>query len=364
MKNLYFFLVTILIASCASPQKSLEKGNYNKAFKAALNELRKNKSNAKTKEVLITALNEIIIQEREYLNMVMASGNIQKQVSGLKAIEKLQDKIESAERYTNDEFAEVSQNLAEDEQWLIDEISSFYADEAVDYLNIFDQTGEKLKARRAYESFRKSNKYAPLSEGLDSLMELSLEWAQVYYNIEVSTIWNVYYSNDIRRKMEDLADEGGTYLQVYFESAAPRSDFDCNIVVSFNSLEIDTRESESSQEYERTITTTETTTNADGEEVTVDVETVVKATVFTAEVVKTAAWDIDISVNGNRNCGVRGDRFSEQVLSRIENERFEGDERALPSSYGSRRDETLMSDGDLVDDLLDKVYDQVRREVF
>ena len=364
MRIIFYLLIVISVASCASPQKSLEKGNYGKAFKSALSDLRKNKSNSKSKKILITALEEIIIQEREYLNMVMASGSVKKQADGLKAIDKLQDKIESAEPYTGDKFTQVYESLADDEEWLIEEVSGYYADEAIAYLEEFDQTGEKIKARRAFESFRRSNKYAPLTEGLDSLMEQSLELAQVFYNIEVSTIWNVYHANDIRRKMEDLADNDGTYLQVYFDSAAPSSDFDCNIEISFGSLDLDTRENESSQEYEREIKTTETTTNAAGEEVEVEVVTVVRATVFTTEIVKTAGWDVDVSVRGNRNCSLRGDRFSEQVFSRIENERFEGDERALPSSYRSSRDETLMSDSDLVDDLLERVYDRVERELF
>ena len=364
MKNVIYIFFSILLFGCASPQKSLEKGNYSKAFKSALNNLRKNNSDAKSKKILLTALNEIIIQEREYLNMVMASGAIKKQVDGLKAVDKLKGKIASAEPYTDGEFAQIYQTLEEDETWLIDEVSGYYADEAFAYLEEFDQTGEKLKARRAYESFKKSNKYAPLTDGLDSLMEQSLELAQVFYNIEVSTIWNVYYANGIRRRMEDLADKDGTYIQVYFDSAAPSANFDCNIQISISSLEIDTRENESSQAYERTITKTETTTNADGEEVQVEVETILKATVFTTELVKTAEWDVDVSVSGNRNCGIRGSRFSEEVCSRVENERFEGDERALPSSYRTNRDERLMSDGDLVDDLLEKVYDRVEDELF
>ncbi len=364
MKNTFYVLLAILIYSCASPQKSLEKGNYKKAFKTALNDLRKNKSNSRTKKVLITSLNEIIIQEREYLNMVMASGDIKKQVDGLKAVDKLKDKIESAEPYSDGEFTQVYEILLDDEAWLIDEVSGYYANEAVAYLEEFDQTGEKIKARRAFENFKRSNKYVPLTESLDSLMEQSLELAQVYYNIEVSSIWNAFYANDIRRKMDDLTDNNDTYLQVYFESSGPSSDFDCNIEISIGSLDVDTRENESSQNYERTITTTETTTNADGEEVQVNVERVVRATVFTAEIVKTAEWDVDISVRGNRNCDLRGTRFSEQVFSRIENERFEGDERALPSSYRSRRDETLASDGELVDDLLQSVYDRVEDELF
>ena len=136
------------------------------------------------------------------------------------------------------------------------------------------------------------------------------------------------------------------------------------IEISLSSLDIDTKESENSEEFKTDITTTETTTNSDGEEVEVESTTEVLAKTYTKEITKTAEWDVSIAVEGTNNCSVRDTRFTEDYTSKIVEMRYEGDKRALPSRFKSGSDGDLMSDDDMMEELLEKVYDQVERHIF
>jgi len=364
MKSNLFFLVLFFIIACSSPQKSLDKQNYSKAFKLALNDLRKKNPDAKSKEILIFALREIIKEDRAFVEMVKVSGSVKRQIDGLDVIAILKKQISKADPYTDDYFLEDYFALEEEENVLIQEISGFYAAEGMANLDEYHQTEQKSEARKAFGNLSRSKKYAPLTVELDSMLENSLDLGQVIYTIDVSTLWNISHAWDIERRLDDLGDNDGQFRKVYFEPGSPTEEVDCRIEIDFSRLDIDTRENEEKKEYEERITTTETTTNDDGEEIEVESTTIVNATVFTNQIVKTAAWEIDISVSGTQNCKVQGTRFSEEVVSRIETKRFEGNERALPSNYKDGSDRDLMSDDDMVDELLDKVYYQISRCLF
>ncbi len=272
--------------------------------------------------------------------------------------------MKSAESYTGDAFEQDYQSLEAEEEELIQNLSGFYSGEGIAFLDKYHETDLKVNAQKAYACFQKSEKYLPLTVELDSMMDNCLEVGKLIYNIDVSTGWNISHAWKIDQIMNGLANKGGTFLKVYYNGTIATEDLDCDIDIDFSSLDIDTKEEEDSKTYEEEIITTETTTNDDGEEIEVEVVTVVTATVFTKETIKTAEWDVDVSVGSSKNCGAQQTRFSEKVTSKIETERFEGDERALPSSFKPDNNETLKSDSDMIDELLNLIYSSVESVLF
>lgn len=364
MKAFFYLLILFLVVSCSSPQKSLENGNYAKAYKSALNNLRKKNPDKANKEVLMIALREIIKRERIYVESAKVSGSVKRQIESLNVIDELKEKINRAEPYMNDEFLEDYFKLQEDEELLISDISEYYISAGLEHLEEYHQTKRKIEARKAFENFQRSDKFTRLTYELDSMMENSLELAQVIYSIEISTLWNMSHAWKIEQELSDLANNNQQFRKVYTGTSPSNLDIDCRIEISFSRLDIDTKEREDREDFERNITTTETTTNADGEEIQVETTTTVKATVITEQITKTAKWDVDISVRGTNNCDVRGTRFTEEVVSSIETKRVEGDEQALPSRYNASNNASLMSDDNMIDQLLDKINYQINRCLF
>jgi len=364
MKKPYPLLFFVVLLACASPQKSLQDGNYNKAFKASLNDMKKKNSDSDSKEILSSALTKMIEKEKENLEIIKLTNSIDSKKLALKNITKLQKKVNQAIPFTGDKFILVSEELTNDEEYFNFQLSDIYVQKGIAELVIYHETKQKAKAKKAYECFEKSKKYVPLTLELDSLSKNSLELAQVIYLIEVPTLRNTFHSREIKNKFDDLTSNDDRFRKIYFDTFDNVKNVDCKIEISLSSLDIDTEKSENSEEFKTDITTTETTTNSDGEEVEVESTTEVVAKVFTKEITKTAEWEVRISVAGTKNCNVSDTRFTEDYSSNIVEMRYEGDERALPSKYKSGSDGDLMSDNGMMKALLDKVYDEVEHHIF
>jgi len=315
-------LITVGLIGCMSPQKSLEKKNYDRAFKITLNKLKKEKATLENKEILLIALNEIIKQKTIEINKLKNSGTLE---NALRLVQNLQVKINAADPYLLKQISDQKNKFHKEEQDLKLEISKNLMVDGLENLAVAEKNTDKDKAQKAYYSFKKAQKYNSNINNLDSLIQKSHQLGQKIYIVEASAPFDLSYSWKINRQFDNLEGLGGKFIKVYFEPAKKIAGADCTIEIKFKSLWIKQSDAKNEQKFSKEIVTgKKTITNADCE--TEEVE------------------------------------ITEEVTGKFII--LEGDKRAIPNSYKSKTsNDKLMSDDDMADELIDDLYRRIKNYI-
>ena len=340
------------LTGCISPQKSLEKKQYDRAFKLAFRKRNKADFHESHREALMTALRKIVSRDSAEMESHTKTPSVDNYQNALMINENLQEKIQKSAPYTDGVFAQYYDILVYKSNYYSEMLSHYYFRDGINQLEEFYKTRIKLDARWAYDDFIGAKKYGNIHPHLDSLINKCAKLAQVIYFIKSSSIFNLSYSWEIDHILDDLSSYSSRFKKVsYGRYPSHPEDVDCYITIEFSPLDIHIEEDEEIETVEDEIKTTETVTNSDGVKEKVEITTKIYATLITTKVIKTATWDIDIRVNGSINCNVSGTGFEVSTVSEIEKTGFEGDERAVPPGFGSMIEKKLMSDDEMADEL-------------
>ena len=364
--QLLTFVTIILLLGCASPKKSFEKGNYEQAYKSSLKKVKSKKATRQDKEILYESLRNIISQNMDEINSLEQSNNPKELEKALKLVGKTQKKVTEAKRYTSLKFDENLLELDDKEAELTQILFDHYFDSGLFRLKTGERNNDKFLIQDAYHDFRKAIKYQE-SEKLDSLQAVALELGVIYINVDASATFDIGSDWEIDRTFEDVESRSNKFLEVTY-SSFPK-DVDCEIAVRFRDLEVllDDEITEQNDYEQRVIVDYETVSDTTGTR-----EEPIYGTVYGSVLVrlyrKIAVADVDIDIRSNsNNCQLRETSFSRTLEAEVEDITVSGDERAIPNEYrggssGSIND--LPDDDDLLEELIEEVYEEFVREYF
>lgn len=358
--RLLLIFISVGLIGCRTPQKSLEKKNYDRAFKLALSKLKHNKAVEENKEILSAALDEIIKQKTIEIKKLKSFGTLEK---ALKEVQNLQVKINATDYYLLEEISDKKDQFEQEEQYLKSEISKNFMQDGLENLTIAENDMDKEKAKKAYYSFKKVKKYNSNIPKIDSLLQKSHQLGQKTYIVKANATFDILYNWKIDHQFDNLENLGGKFIKVYFEPIGEKTGTDCTIDVKFGSLCISESETKNKRMFTKTIVTgKEAVINSDGQTVKVEKTEEVSGEFITKKITKTADWVAQVNINaGTKNCSLFNRSFSEDVEDVIEEYILEGDERAVPNCYKSKNsNDKLMSDDDMADELIEELYSQIR----
>lgn len=366
MKKLSSILLLIFAISCSSPQESLQKRDFDRAYKTALKQLEKGKSVNKNKSILEEALEGILAKELREKENLIQTNQLEKLEKAIQVNQSLQNKIDKAMAFLDDSFQEDLNNLQEEENELSALIAKTYFEDGEIKLKEAMANNDKMLSRDAFQDFQKAKQYGFDGQLVRPLLEESRNFSIVRYAVEADISFDIKYGWEIDRVMDNLEDINDPFVEVYFEKINNPRDIDCEIKINFNSLDIDTRERNKENDFkEEVVVGKETITNAQGIEVEVDKLEEVKGTVIERNITKTAEWRVKIDVRSNsRNCRIDDTYFTEGLVSEISTYVLSGDERAIPSRYKNQNSDKLMEDDDMAEALLEVIYDKVADYIF
>lgn len=80
---------------------------------------------------------------------------------------------------------------------------------------------------------------------------------------------------------------------------------------------------------------------------------------------KTVTWEADVRVNAlTPNCSVSSENFEDFYQSVAREVRTSGDERAIPEEYLDAPKEQFIEEDDMVEQILEDLYEQIVRAYF
>jgi len=366
MKKIIHFPLLILIIGCSSPQESLNKRDFDRAYKTALKQLEKGKAVKKNKETLFSAMEGIMDEQLREKDRLVQTNQLEKLEQALKINQNLQEKIDKALTYLDDSFQEDLNNLRQEESELTAVIAKTYFEDGETKLNDAIASNDKLMSRNAYRDLLKAKKYGYDGRVVEPLLVKSREFSVLRYAVEANASFDIEYGWEIDRTFDNLESYNDPFVQVLFENINNPNDIDCRIEINLKSLDIDRRERNNERNFkEKVVVGKETLTNNNGETYEVDKIEEVEGTVIERTLIKTAEWRVNIYVRSNsKNCTIDDTYFTEGISSEIATYVLQGDERAIPSRFKSQSRDQLMSDDDMAEELLKIIYDKVADYIF
>lgn len=352
-------LVIFCISSCSSPQKLYEKGKYDKAYDAALSEV-KEKKDRKSKVLLNKAFAKWLDNVRGDM-IVLADGyEIDDLKHNLDLYADVDDRYAQGSVYLDDE------NHIKYDQMVVDqdaEIDATYA-EGLALIADYRIRQEKRNAQAAYYHFRLVNEYAQTDyPDLDQLMADALDLGTIVYNVTAQLDFGLSYEWDVDRRFDDMEGRDG-FVQVIYNG--PSSVGDCQVVCDFSRLEENYRTDVSNQNFSKEIEDGyKTHVDTSGNTIKTPQYRTVTGTVQTTRTSKIIAWRVDLEVrNVTGHCDLREYRFTEQVVDEVDEYATGGDDRAIPSKFFQQNNQRLEDTDDMVDDLIDELYRDIRDYIF
>ncbi|MCO6477711.1 MAG: hypothetical protein J5I94_13860 [Phaeodactylibacter sp.] len=359
------FLLFTFLMSCTTPREAFDNQDYEKAFQLALASLNKDKGGREEKRILQQSLEEMLEREGAESRRSADSDDPEDWKSALSINNRLQDRVKQARAFLPDSFREELYTLAQQAQWLRKRLYGHYFEQGRDGLGRAVSTGLKEYAQQAHGAFTKARQYAELpAPQLDSLTNQALKRGIVYYVVETDALFEISYNWEIEQIFGRLEDQSGGFLRVVVNE--PLKNADCALTIRFGSMEADIQEDTGDQDFNREIIVDyEIVTDTAGNETRVPVYDVVEGNATIITRTKTVEWEAEAAIDAlTPNCNLSSQGFSATTRSVAREARTSGDERAIPEEYLDAPSEGFREEDDMVEDLLQDLYEQVVRAYF
>ncbi|MFK8009177.1 MAG: hypothetical protein AB8H03_22645 [Saprospiraceae bacterium] len=355
----------LFLFQCASPTKSLEKGNFQQAYKSSLAALEKGKLYDENQKILIQALDGIIAKETVKKDRWLNADDLKSKEKSIKFNQNIQGKIEKALPYLDGKFDENLERLKLEEQQTNNFLANEYFSFGKEKLEKAEKQQGKRFAQDAYSNFIQAKKFDSKETDLNTLTQRSLKLGRVVYNIITEAPFDIMSHWEIDRTFEDMGGSQSDFLIVYY-GGVNLEEVDCQITIRFRGLDIDLDEDKNKENFKKEIVTgTTTITNSNGEEEEVDVIEEVEGSVTIQQFKKTATWNVNVEVISNsKNCELGDASFEEETISTSQVITLDGDERAIPNEYKKSKSEELAKDDDMAEILLEVLYDRISSHIF
>lgn len=364
MKRILVYLLGIIIfLSCASPQKSFKKGDYEKAYTSALKSLKKGEKDRKLKTILNNSFDELYRQHLDKAEKLIASGYIEDWEEAYLHMNKVIVFYVEGSAYLDNEIDESIRVLKADSDSLKTDLAQGYYDLADEKIKAFESNNDKNLARESHQFYLKSLEYGYDDKDIADQVDYAYQGAVIVLNVIAEAPYERSFGWEIDRRFDDLENESENYLEVVYDNRNVRAD--CNMEIQFSNFRRNLDENYSTRSFsERVEDGYETQVDTSGKTTRVQKYATVTGEVTITSEEYTFEWGAYARTYGdNRYCDFPDRRFDER--ERRTNERYQvrGDRRAIPNQYLNDRVENINEER-IAEEMIDDIYNQVRRYYF
>jgi len=160
MKNIFrLLLLVVLLSSCISTQKLFDKGEYDKAFYAAVGDLKKNPSDAGATKILPDAYKEAAAKYEQEITIAKnrsdkKADKLDQIYNGYQSLQKMYDAVASA-------GIQVNAFKPKDYSTELDQAASNAASARYNRGITLLQRNDRMSARKAYDNLKIADNYIP-----------------------------------------------------------------------------------------------------------------------------------------------------------------------------------------------------------
>lgn len=358
------FLILMVFLSCANPQRSYDKGKYEKAYKSALKNLNKGNRSRKDKTVLNNSFKKMLNQSNKDYKNFANSELIEDWERGYRTYDKILDLYDDGQAYLDDSLESEIVQIEVELNELQEAIATNYYRLGDESMESFSRQQNKLMAQDAFLFYEKSVEYGGDYDDLGEKMDQASEEGTIVVMVEAGVRWG--FSNDweIDRRFSDVERESERFLEVHYERNG--IEVDCHYQVEFEDVQRNVRDSRDRERFtERIEDGYETRTDTSGNVTRIPIYATVEGYVDIIREEITYRIEARTNIQGNRDyCGKSYRNFQEDET--VVNERYEisGDTRAIPDRYRNSRTNTSKREDNIIDDLIEEIYDEFVRFYF
>lgn len=359
-QNLFQLTLILLLASCANPQKLLEKGDYDRAYKTILSQLESNKSkpSKETIKVLDEALEGIWKKDSTHIFRLSQSTTEKDWDKALESNQELREKLDRSRPYTRS-FDKRYDYLVEFDEGFREELFYTYRSRGLEGVEKYELSKRKTVAQSAYHNFRKALEYGNDSE-VDSLANVMFNKGIMVYQVDVGTrlVFGIFDS-DIDRIFDDIESYSGGFRRIVFERSV--NNIDCVMEIILQDLDFEIDESSSTEDFREQVQDGyETQVDTSGQEIQIPKFITVTGSVTTRTIRKTGTFEAEVNIySKSDDCTLSDSKFRTSIQDAITRESRSGDERALPNDFSNTFEEELRDDDELAEEMVIDLYQQV-----
>ncbi len=354
----YIYLL-LLLAACQSPRQAFEAGEYDKAFKKALDRFEHSQGDPELHILMRRSAEQILQREHGLRDQLYASDDPADWAEALDRNADLQEQLSPALPYLQSTLQFELDGLQSEYQRTRPLIYQAYLDRGRQRMLEFDTTGRKSTAQAAYFDFRHAEEYAgnSVEASLDSLLKAARKGGTLQARVELDPPF--FYRFDTERALDHLAGPAGDFYQLSYNLHPAEAD--CVIRINFSDVDVDEWEDSSEDHHTKeVITGHETKRDTSGNSYEVPVYEEVSGTVAYITHHKRASLSVSVNIiNQSGQCTMSGCSFSDQVEARDEQIEISGDTRAIPSHITETHFSDLPDDDDLAEELIDALARRV-----
>ncbi len=353
----------VFISACSSPQKSFDKGDYEKAYKSALKNIKKGKKSRKDKVLLNKSFNELVKQKSNEAERYLRSNDLGDwEMAYLEYDDLLDLYYDGKVQLDNSHDARLAIIQREQDTLGVDIARNYYELGSMSMDGYYEEYN-KAYAQDAFLYYEKTALYDADYPAIDSLREDAFDLAVVNVLVEVNAPFERIYEWEIDRRFSDIERESEGFYEISYERNL--TNVDCTLEVDFSSIDSYASEDRSAQRFSEEIEDGyETRVDTSGNSTRVPLYRTVTGEVTTIREILTYRWRVAVSVFGSRDfCDFRNRNFETQEETFRERYEISGDRRAIPSGYESSRGD-FDDEDDIVDEMIDDLYREISNYYF
>ncbi len=364
MRAITILLIIIsLFVSCASPQKSYKKGNYEKAYSSALKSLNKGDKDRKLKTILNKSFDKLYEQHMGEVDKLAASGYIEDWEESYLNMEQLIAYYNDGKKYLDNDVDPSMTSVMEQAESLREDLALGFYDLGTEKMASYERVEDKITAQEAHVFYLKALDYGYREKNIMAEIDDAYAAAIITINVEAFARYDRDFQWEIDRKFDDLENESENYLKITYDGM--RMSADCNMEIEFSDFRRYVQESSTTRSFsERVEDGYETQVDTSGRTTRVPIYVTVTGQVDIISEEYTYEWEAYVNTYGDsRYCNFNDRRFRE--TERLVNERYRtsGDRRAIPNEYLNDRVDNINEER-IAEDLIDDIYDEIRRYYF
>jgi len=360
MKHSFIILlISTLFLACSSPKELYEKGKYDAAFDKVLNDLKK-KKNKKNKVLLNKSFSKLIDEQRGELVDIYNDPSYDDLKKNLKAFEEIEKRYDKGKSFLDDDNEAKYDKFIKEKAFNLDKVY----DDGNTLMESYSGRNEKVYAQNAHLYYQLYDKFSDETDPqIQKLLEESLIKGTIVYAVSSDLLFELSQEWSVNRKFDDLEGWKGFTKVIYdnFENNA-----DCKVVLEFRDLRSRDNQESLTRDFNKEVQDGyEEKQDTSGNIIKVPKYINVQGSVVTNRITRTYGWTIELSSrNVSGHCDLRDERFYAEVYDRIEQYEIYGDERAIPSQYFNDRDQRFRNEDDMIELLIEELYDQVENYIY
>lgn len=326
-------LIPFTLLSCYTPEQALGKKKYNLAFYLATEKIKKGIETENNIRILQTSADYIIDKEVKKDAKLINSNRVKDWIKAQDRYYNLLEKLGKSNIVSDGAITYAYDDLCSKKIDLDFKIVDFYFHKGENLLEKFNETKQKLFARKAYYQYKKAKKHGAFTfyNNIDDLLSESHFKGIVYY----------------------IGDKNIIGSSFFFKPFPINADFepDCDINIDYGSININESSSSRSTTYSKEIKVGKVEVkDTSGNIISYrSIYKTIQATVTTTTITITAStWTNIYAQNLSGQCTAKSESFSTSESGSYEEASISGDTRAVPGGITEKSGSSFFLESNLV----------------